>query len=176
MRYLPFVLLVVFVLSVAAPAAGTLYEYRDADGNTRFTDDLGTVPEDKRENIRRIQEVPESSTPSEEQEPPEETEEAAVDADAGDQAEGDQAENDDADLVEKREALRSEQAELQTEYEGIQEEKAQIGDPPDEDAPLAEFEAYGEKVDQINDRIRAYQEKLKAHEERVKAYNARFEE
>ncbi len=174
MRYLSFVLLVVFVLSIAAPATGALYEYRDADGNIRFTDDLGNVPEEKRENVRRIRAVPDYSTPSEQQEPPAQTEETALDADADDPPEGDQAEGD-ADLVERGEALRSEQAELQAEYEGIQEEKAQIGDPPDEDAPLAEFEAYGEKVDQINDRIRVYQEKLKDHEERVKAYNARFE-
>lgn len=173
MRYVFLLTLMVFMAIAVVSVNAQMYEYRDSDGNIRFTDDLGTVPEDKRENARRIRAVPEYSSPFEQKEPPAETEETVVNADG--QGEVDQAETE-ADLFEKGEVLRREQAELQAEYEGIQEEKMRIGDPPNDDATLAEFEAYGEKVDQINDRIRAYQEKLKDHKQRVKAYNARFEE
>jgi len=106
--------------------------------------------------------------PSEWQESPEGTEETPWG--------GNDQEETNAELVEKGEALRSEQSELQKEYESIEEEKALLGDPPSEDAPLEEFEAYGDKVDELNSRILDYQERLEDHENRVEAYNARFDE
>lgn len=168
MRYTAVLLMLIFVMSIAAPGIAQMYEYRDTDGSIRFTDDLGNVPEDKRENAKRIREAPYSPMPSEWQESPEGTEETPWG--------GNDQEETNADLVEKGEALRSEQSELQKEYESIEEERALLGDPPSEDAPLEEFEAYGDKVDELNSRILDYQERLEDHENRVEAYNARFDE
>lgn len=167
MRYTFLLILLVFLVTGTYFANAQMYEYRDEDGNIRFTDDLGNVPEEKRENIKRIREVPDYDTSAESQEPaPEEQETAREDNDS---------EETGADLVEQGDELRREQSELKEEFERIEEEKAALGDPPGEDTPGEEFEAYRDKVDAINTRIQAYQEKLKDHEERVKAYNARFE-
>ncbi len=84
--------------------------------------------------------------------------------------------NTDANLVIKGEALRREQAKLQEEYECIMEAKADIEELPAADVSDEEFDAYVQKVDEINKRIEDYEEKLKDLEIRVKKYNARFEE
>ena len=169
MRYLLLIFILIFAMSIAASATAQMYEYRDAEGNIRFTDDLGNVPEDRRENVKRIREVPSTPAPSEWQDAPAEVDVSGVDATNGEEEVG-------IDLFEMGEALRSEQADLQEEYDSIEADKALLGDPPAEDAPLEEFDAYGAKVDEINDRIRDYQERLQDHEKRVKEYNARFEQ
>lgn len=165
MRYTFFLILLVFLVTGTYFANAQMYEYRDEDGNMRFTDDLGNVPEDKRKNIKRIREIQRSSLPSVWQETPGQTEEKQEGA-------ADQKETE-SDLIEMGEKLRREQAELQEEYDGIEAARTRLGETfPGEDASEEEFEAYRDKVNEINDRIQLYQERQKDHEERIKAYNA----
>jgi len=84
--------------------------------------------------------------------------------------------NNEVDLVEKGEALRQERAELEKEYERIQKEKVDLGDPPAPGASAEDYEAYNRRAEDLNQRIEKYQEKLEDHERRVEEYNARFEE
>jgi flagellar motility protein MotE (MotC chaperone) len=165
MRYLFFMLSLVFIMAVSVPASAQIYEYRDADGNIRFTDDLGNVPEAQRENIKIIQGVSGYSATD--------WQDAAPDTDEPD-GDADESLQTSADLVRLGESLRTEQAVLQEEYEAIEKEKSLLGDPPGDDATLEDLDAYEEKVDVINNRIIIYQKQLEDLENRVEVYNARF--
>ena len=87
---------------------------------------------------------------------------------------GPNAAADDIDPAKKAEALNHEQADLQREYEDIEEAKALIGEPPGPDAPFETYEEYNRKAEEINSRIEEYRERQKEHEKRVKEYNEMF--
>ncbi len=87
-----------------------------------------------------------------------------------------QEELDIIETIETGESLRQEQAELQEEYENIMESKADAGDPPGPYADDEDFEAYEQKVEEINRRIEDYTERLEDLEKRIKEYNERLEE
>jgi len=81
---------------------------------------------------------------------------------------------DDIDPAQKAEALNQEQAELQKEYEDIEEAKALIGDPPGPDASFEAYEEYNRKAEEINSRIEEYRKRQEEHEKRVKEHNEMF--
>jgi hypothetical protein len=122
------------------------YKYRDANGVVRFTDNLGDVPRDQRENIQEYQET---TTPEVTEAPVEETPDLNTRADQ---------------LNVERELLAKEYAELEKEREKIE----QTTRDPQNDA---DYEAFKQQVDAYNDRIKAYEEKRKQFQIKVDAFN-----
>lgn len=166
MRCLYIVVIMVFIMTFAVSVNAQLYEYRDSEGNMRYTDDLGKVPEHRRESAGRINVIPRaySQDDAQDAQPDDDETSPAVEGQI------------DPDLVAEGGALRQEEAELQEEYESIQEAIADAGDPPGSDASREAFREYNRKAEEINRRIEDYQEKLEDLENRVQEYNARFEQ
>lgn len=163
MRYcVPFVFVMAVFMTYTVAANGQMYEYRDAEGNIRITDNLGNVPENRRENAQKIQQIPRDLS-------------ALRDEALQENDDDRQQLETDIDLVKKGDTLRQEQAELREEYESIQEAKANAKRPAS-DASDAEWGVYVQKAEELNRRIESYQEKLQDHEIRVNEYNAMFEE
>ena len=174
MRYLSFFILFVFLFIAVGLAGAQMYEYRDLDGNVRFTDDLGKVPEDQREKVKRIQGVRSLPQPYSAHGHSED-EEAEPEWDGfGLEEEGSAREETIVDLFERGEALRAEQESLREAHALLLEERNRIGNPPDENAAPEEFSAYNARVEEINARIAAYQKRHEDLEKRIREHNARF--
>jgi hypothetical protein len=168
MRYLFFLLMVGFAITIASSAHSHLYEYRDVNGNLRFTDDPGNVPEEQWENVKQIHEVSNISSSSGS---PELLLEIDNDEVPETQETIDQEEIN-VDFFEIREALWQEQVDLQAEYDHIEEMKARLGNSPGEGASREDLNKYREKIEAINSKVMEYQERLDNHEDRVRKYNA----
>ena len=80
----------------------------------------------------------------------------------------------DIDLVIEGESLRREQAKLQEEFENIMRARNEVEDLPPLDASDEEFDAYVQKVKEINKRIKNYEKNLEDLDNRIEAYNALF--
>jgi hypothetical protein len=122
------------------------YKYRDANGNIRFTDNLGDVPVDQRENVKEYRET---ITPEATEEPVDKPMDLNVRADQ---------------LNAERDMLEKEYAELEKERESLE----QTTRDPQNDA---DYEAYKSQVDAYNNRIKSYEEKRKQFQLKVDAFN-----
>lgn len=174
MRYLSFFILFIFLFVTVGLAGAQMYEYRDLDGNIRFTDDLGKVPEDQREKVNRIQGVRSLPQPYSAHEHSEDEAAESAQYGFGLEQEGATREETVVDLFERGEALREEQEALREEHAVLAEERNRIGNPPDENAAPEEFAAYNAQVEEINARIAAYQKKHEDLEKRIREHNLRF--
>ena len=122
------------------------YKYRDANGVIRFTDNLGDVPRDQRENI---QEYPETVTPEATEEPVKET----------------------LDLNTRADQLNAERDILAKEYAELEKQRESLENATRDPQSDADYEAYKQQVDTYNNRIKAYEEKRKQFQIKVDAFN-----
>lgn len=166
MRCLSIMVIMFFAILLAVSVNAQMYEYRDSDGNMRYTDDLGKVPAHSRESAGRINVVPRSYSPYE-------TQDASPDSDETRSASSEQI---DPDLVAAGKALQEEQDALLEEYESLQKAIAEAGDPPGPSASEDELAAYNRKVEKSNRRIADYNKKLEDLEKRVQKHNVRFKQ
>ena len=122
------------------------YKYRDANGNIRFTDNLGDVPRDQRENIQEYQET---ITPEATEEPVKET----------------------LDLNTRADQLNAERDMLAKEYAELEQERAALEKATRDPQNDADYDAYKQQGDAYNSRIKAYEEKRKQFQIKVDAFN-----
>ncbi len=155
MRLTLFLMMLVIVSFTATLADAQIYQYRDSDGHIRYTDDLGKIPVNQREDAGRLREMPWS-----ESEPAKQEVEAQRDADR--------------DPAREAKELRDEEEQLQATYERLEEQKSKIGDPPGPGASREELAAYQTAVEELNTRILSYQEAVEDYERRVRLFNERY--
>lgn len=158
------------LLVIAGPGFAELYQYKDQNGVTHYTDDLGNVPEKYRQDMETRPEIPNSSRIREVDIQGAGSQNAAKPDDAGQMA-PDQNKN--AKLSEKAKKLADQQAELLQEYEQIQSRRQELVDnPPPESASREQKRVYSQKVRELNERMESYKQKAKAFEKKVEAFNA----
>jgi chromosome segregation ATPase len=164
-------LLSVFCVLITMPVAAEYYQYKDSQGNLRFTDDPANIPKDTTndiiahesiENDNRFQAFPEDAASS-----------ALNGADTGNESLSDNAKaepsTDRKALEEMSAALNKTAASLKAQHEEL---KAQV---PKKSASKDQQKAYTEKVNTWNAKMEAYKKQHKEYNEKVKAYNAQLE-
>lgn len=162
-----------FVLS-GFPATAEIYKYRDEQGVTRYTYDLGEVPEDQRPGIQTYEEAASSAVES-----PAAVPEAEVPADkAEDEPTGDGSPVVDdkkiEELNQKKKELDQEFAELMEEKYKLVKEKKRLDTLAGRDA--AAVAAYDSRVRELNRKIADYQKRQEAFQKEAEAVKKAVEE
>lgn len=174
MKQMKMLVLTVLFLSVALSGGAEYYQYRDADGNDRFTDNIADIPPDQRPDITTHQSI----------EPDPYQEETTLDQNAEERQSADQEAADEAMETDRnragaseerdggKDALTAQRDELRKEFEALQEERKAIGPPPSPKANNAVKNEYNRKITKLNSKIEDYDRRTKAFDEKVKAYNS----
>ncbi len=159
----------IFFLSVllfmTMPASGEYYQYKDSHGNQIFTDDIGNIPMEHRQDIEVFESV--KTEPQQEM-----TGEAAVreeDADGKGAVKAKPAAP--GGEREKANELSAMREELRKTLANLEAERTAIGPPPSNNASSLVKTEYNNKVRELNRKMDAYQRGTKALVEKVRAYN-----
>ncbi len=153
----------VILLAFSFPASAQFYKYTDEDGVVRFTDDLGKIPKDQREDIPAYWESRESET------------EAA--AESGDDAEASRSYLSDTDeateeeLAQESKRLETMRNELQQEYEALVQEQERIRPDGAVTKSKAKAREYNRQKAALRERADQYDANRKAYEAAVQIYN-----
>ena len=154
-------------------AFGEYYRYTDADGNPRFTDNLGAVPPDQRPTVQTYQSV--KSTP--------------VKPSAGGQMPGtrtamlgssqgsnsSQAGTWNDRLANQASELDRMQVDLEKNYQSLQKERdALAAKAPPAWADADKRAAYRSQVDKLNRKIDDYESRYAEFKEKEKKFNKRY--
>lgn len=144
----------------AVPASGEYYQYHDAQGNLRFTDDIANIPESERTDMTAFESVKSDGfSASEEESPPARVSPKPLKKD------------DPSDAT--REELEVMRTELDRTAASINVRRNELeAQRPADDAPDAERKAYFDKVTALNADLRAYKQRRREYNEKVKAFNA----
>ena len=142
-------------LAFSIPAAAEFYRYKDAHGNTIYTDDYSKVPPDQRDEVESY--VESISTPKADSEgaPPE-------------------AIQDDDEMDRMR--LKQEQETLAKEYDGLTAEREALDRAQKAAVSKSQVKEYNKKVVEFNARIKAYEEKRDAYSIEVENFKKRMAE
>lgn len=146
---------------------GEFYQYKDRNGNMRFTDNLADVPADQQQNMKTYEAVEGSPVPPPDEEaqtsslnPPEQGSPAAGIA------------KDESDKRAIAAELDKTQAELKQRFKELVAEKAALAaSAPKKGAKSIEKGPYIDKVDALNANIKQYEKDREVFEKRVKAFN-----
>ncbi len=154
-------------LLLTTPALGEYYRYVDANGMTRYTDDLSTVPPDQRPKVKTYESV--KSDPV--RRTPEVSSNAHVQKKAS-EPNGDtwfeKASSEADKLNQKRKDLDAAYQSLQTERAALVKEK------PTTKAGKKTIRDYRDRVRRLNTKIADYEERHAAYQEEVAAYNRKY--
>lgn len=171
--YRTLLLTIVVMGPVAAPALGEFYQYTDADGVQRFTDDIANVPPAQRPNIKTHQSV--KSDP---------VQLANLDQETGTGALDSKPSSEDASLqngtwgekIERQaETLDRMQVELETNYRSLQAERDVLAKKKPVNGASAETRAaYRRQVQALNDKIEAYETRYAEFRKKEKAFNDQY--
>ena len=170
------IVLLSVLLFMAMPASAEYYQYKDSQGNNRFTDDVANIPEDQRPDIKTFESV--------QSEPQQDItgEEAVREEDAADNKEGADGTGTDMDRENPStvgadgknvDELNATREELRKTLAGLEAERTAIGPPPSNNAKPDIKADYNAKVSELNRKIVMYQERTKEFDEQVKAYNSK---
>jgi chromosome segregation ATPase len=140
------------------------YQYKDSDGNIRFTDDISQVPESQRENVERHESV--KSRPAARPQAPAGNSESAQ--------KPPQTGTWDGDLKLETEQLDQESKELQAAYQELQKQKKALEEKFSDDMDPARQAAYDQEVARLNEKIEQYHEQRRAYMEKMERYEARL--
>jgi chromosome segregation ATPase len=158
----------VIVFTALPPAVAEIYKYRDAQGVTHYTYDLGEVPEDQRPGIETYEEETASVVES-----PQEGQNGEVSAG--------ESENNPADNVpppvdeQQIEELTQKKKDLDAEFAGLMEEKYTLIKEKEKLADslagrdTAAVAEYDKKVEALNRKIADYQKRRDAFQEEAEA-------
>ena len=150
-------------------ARADYYKYKGPDGAVHFTDNLADVPQDQRTGLKPIREV--------QAQPPQAIEMPTQESNAVETKKGESVQQTkthstwDGRLRNTAKQLNQEKKDLNEKYNKLQAERKQIGKPPGLKTPLNEVQAYEDKVDALNDRIKAYEKKRAEFQKKVDAFN-----
>lgn len=164
---------IAIMLVCYAAAFGEYYRYIDADGNPRFTDNLGAVPPDQQPAVKTYQSV--KSTPVKPaaggQEPGIRT---AVTA-SSQGSNSPQAGTWNARLANQASELERMQTELIKNYQSLQKERdALAAKAPPAWADADTRAAYRSEVDKLNRKIDDYEDRYAEFKEKEKAFYGRY--
>ena len=168
-------LLAGMLLCCVSPAFGEYYQYRDADGVLRFTDDLASIPPDQRPDVKTHQSV--VSPPASQ-----ENNTAALNSADGTDTSPEKGSQPSGDTWQGRNNQRKQeldqmQADLKKTYETLQAERSSLGaSAPPDNASFQEKAAYNQRVEALNDKIAVYEAQLDSFNEQVQAYNAQVKQ
>ena len=147
------------VLTLSLPAAAEFYRYKDAHGNTIYTDDLSKVPPEQRDAVQAY-----------------ETHISKPQVD-GKKSPSKPTDNDNDDDDEKmRQRLDQRQKTLTREYDALAAEREALDRAQREALTRIQIKDYNRKVVEFNARIKAYEEKRDAHTLDVEKFNQRMAE
>lgn len=157
MRYLCLVSCLIFFLAPGIVQA-EFYRYRDSSGVVHYTDNLEDVPQDQRPDVATYENGSDTAA-----------EQAGLDAKG--RADDDASESGEAEES-KLEWLKQTQAELDAEYQRLQEEVEALNKEREGlvNRPYNRT-LYEEKVKKLNERIDAFETKRKAFEEKASQLN-----
>jgi hypothetical protein len=160
-------LICLLVMLFSPSASAEFYKYIDENGNIRYTDDLSTIPENRRTNIHEYTESQDAvNAPLKDEE---------------NQLEGwplsgeKQDENPDAsnDLAEIKKGLDEKKEGLRKEYQSLMEEKEQIAKDKKKIRSGTAARKYNKTISELNEKIEDYEARRKMFNAEVKQYNAK---
>jgi predicted RNase H-like nuclease (RuvC/YqgF family) len=160
MRFLQTIFNLMVILSLAIPAWAEFYRYVDPHGNVVYTDDLSKVPPDQRDKVQPYVES---------QSPPPPVVEKKADAPAKTPAA-------DGALEKERQQLKSQEKDLNQEYENLMKMRSQLNKDKAKAVTKAQIKDYNEKIIDFNKQIQSYEHKRDALAEQVKTFNKKVEE
>lgn len=144
------------VLTLSVPAAAEFYRYKDAHGNTIYTDDFSKVPPDQRKGVQAYEEHISKPQTESKKSPSKITE--GVDYDN------------------RRLQLDKRQKALTQEYDSLAAERDELDKAQKAAVTKIQIRDYNKKVVEFNARIKAYEEKRDAHTLEVETFNKRMAE
>ena len=156
MKTASIVSLLAIVWFIASPAQAQFYRYQDSHGNVIFTDDLNTIPVDKREQAKAYQES-ETETP------------APTQLDEADNTPEDTSES----IRKEGQKLQERRDTLEQEYNALVEENSTLRKEQKQAVTPDQINAVNKKVVSFNARFKAYEEKSEAFKSQLEAYNRR---
>jgi hypothetical protein len=166
------VLIVALVLSWTASNA-EFYQYIDADGKQRFTDDLATVPPDQRPEIKTYQSVV--------SEPIQKPADVPVKGDGGSIAASSlsktrpQTGTWKESIINQANELNSMQLELNKTYRSLDTKRESLtAKAPSAGASAEELDAYQRQVQQLNVKIKDYETRYTEFKNKKKAFNDKY--
>jgi hypothetical protein len=170
MRTHVYFILLIGSLSLSLPAYAEMYKFIDAQGQERWTDDLGQVPEAQRASAERIESVKETPGTSADGQAAEKTQDALPGTDTVTSGSGQPSETPEMD----RESLELEKADLDRQYQDLIEEREQLERIKAESESADNRPELNQSILEYNRKTEAYESQLKAFNEKVKAYNQRL--
>ncbi|MDA3895186.1 MAG: DUF4124 domain-containing protein [Desulfobacteraceae bacterium] len=149
---------------MSLPVSGEYYQYKDADGNMVFTDDVANVPAEDRSDLT----VYESVGKLDFETPSEVSDNVASDSSIQETVAGNGEELSVESLNVMRETLDQTAASLKAEHEEL------AAQNPGVNASKLQRVEYNNKVIEINSKMADYKKQHQAYNEKVRAYNARI--
>jgi len=146
------------------------YQYTDKDGNLRFTDDKGQIPESQRGEIDKFESIEEKPTTS------------SINArkrssGSGDRQTAPDPNTWDGSLQMRAEQLDNEKEALDKRFEALQKEKAELlGRQSAENMDSDSRDALKVRIQELNERIKQYERSCEEFQEKVSQFNARIKQ
>ena len=156
------ILLAGMIGCLAVPAFGKYYQYTDANGVLRFTDNLADVPKDQRPNVKTYKSVKGSVVKGEDGPG------SAVKAAKPSTGSWDEK------MARQRHQLDRRQAELNKLFMKLQNERTALAaKAPPAGASAKTIAAYRQQVEDLNARIGRYEKQRAEFEKKVNEFNAK---
>lgn len=157
-RYL---VLAVCLLFFAISAWAQMYQYRDENGNLRFTDDLTRVPRSQHETFKTMFSFSNNSQVD-----------GLTESLPAESDQGIVTESENYDVKKNPQSLNQTKEELDNIYKALQEKRASIqAANPSEDATPEEFNAFRKMVSEFNAQVESYQKRQEEFEKQAREFN-----
>ena len=161
------------IVLCAMPAWGEYYQYRDANGVLRFTDDIASVPPDQRPGVTTRRSV--ESSPVQKSNDPSPGKKVPSSIEATQQGVLPGVNTWEGKKSKQLAEFDRKQAELDRMFTELQNERAALeAKAPSTKASFEEKAVYNQKVKALNAKIDRYEEALAAFTKQVNDYNAQF--
>ena len=148
-------------------AYGEFYQYTDANGMQRFTDNLAVVPPDQRPQVKTYESV--------KSEPVHTVDEASSKAASSSDGSAPQTGDWNEKIANQANELDRMQVELSKTYRSLQvEREALVSSAPAAGASAEERSVYQNKVDGLNAKIKDYEAQYADFKSKEKAFNDRY--
>ncbi len=149
-------------LFFCTPSSAEYYKYVDEKGNILFTDDISSIPKDKRKKTKEYYEVKSKEKNRQNRIEQEETE--------LENSMPQQAEKVEKAREEAARELKNEKDSLMLEYQTILDEKKKLEENKPNSNAKAMTRVYNKNIRDINGRIRIYESKIKKFNKKIDTY------
>ena len=165
-----FLLIAILVFGLAGTAAGEFYRYRDANGVTRFTDNIMEVPADQRPAIKSYTEPDDDLTPEEKAQKTRKDEALRQKQELKARQTKQVRQLESADITSPA-GLQEMKAALDREYDGLLREKRTLDDQQARMKSNTELRRWREEVRELNQRIADFEVRRTAFKKKVDSLN-----